>query len=126
VNIYNDYLNETSKEKRSAIIRTIKHKIKSCGVLKDKAACDLVLGSLHFEIDSLTGEQVRNMAILALYVRFGYNKYFGESPEWVKHPALYLSEPHFGRGYKPEYLYVCPQECLDHNVFIDVGSLGCV
>lgn|GEM_PF-3394530 len=126
MNFYQEYLSETYKDRRSAIVRTIKHRIKSYGMLKDKAACDLELGFLPFEMDSLTSEQIRDMAILAVFVRFGYNKYFGESPEWVKHPALYLREPYFGRGYKPEYLFVCPQECLDHNVFIDVGSLSCV
>jgi hypothetical protein len=102
------------------------HLIKECGEKGDKAKCDSEFGELTFDVEALGDGQLRKLAVLATYVEFNYNRYFHASPEWTKHPLLYLEEPHFGRGYKAEYLFTCPQECLNHNVFIDVGSLSVI
>ena len=128
------YLYAESIDLRRAILSSIQHMIKSYGEDGDKLSCDLQLGKIPFDIATLDAEQLKKMAILAVYVEFGYNKAFGcnqhdsllSIPEWLKHPKLYLDEPHFGRGTDFEYLYWCPQECLNHNVFIEVGSLSVI
>ena len=90
---------------------------------ESKAFCDQTFAEAPADPDKLSEEEMIRLCIAATYIEYAYALRFKEVPAWVRDKRLYLKKPYLGRGYTEIWLFEAPQPCLNHNVFIEPGSL---
>ena len=67
-------------------------------------------------------ENLQDLCILATYIEQAFVNRFEEPPEWVYDERLYLSVPYFGLFKSPEVVFLAPQACYRHNVFLRASA----
>ena len=69
-------------------------------------------------IDLLSEKEFTQLCILATYIEQAFYNRKLIPPEWVLDGRLYLDEPYFTVSKEPKLVFLAPQACLTHNVFL--------
>ena len=70
------------------------------------------------ENNSLSKEEFTQLCILATYIEQAFYNRKLPPPKWVLDGRLYLDEPYFTVSKEPKLVFLAPQACLTHNVFL--------
>ena len=76
---------------------------------------------LKSEAENYYDEFLQDLCVLATYIEQAFINMSADPPEWVCDERLYLPEPYFGFLKTPEVVFLAPQACYRHNVFL-MGS----
>ena len=112
-----DYINLNNYDKQ-LVLHNILHDVKygkNVGDLRDKY-------DLSAEINRHIADNLQDVCILATYIEQAFENKREEPPEWVYDERLYLSVPYFGLFKSPEIVFLAPQACYRHNVFLRASA----